>query len=93
MICSMTESYDPYANAIAERVNGILKSEFIGENNKCNLNIMQELVDDSIKAYNEIRPHYSCYFNTPNQMHKQRKISIRTYKRKNTSNDVITGVN
>ena len=28
--CSMTESYDPYANAVAERINGILKGEFIG---------------------------------------------------------------
>src|SRR5699024_2424751 len=27
--CSMTESYDPYANAVAERVNGILKQEFM----------------------------------------------------------------
>jgi hypothetical protein len=27
----MTESYDPYANAIAERVNGILKEEFLFE--------------------------------------------------------------
>ena len=32
--CSMTESYDPYANAVAERVNGILKEEFIGYENK-----------------------------------------------------------
>jgi len=29
--CSMTESYDPYANAVAERVNGILKQEFLLE--------------------------------------------------------------
>jgi putative transposase len=28
--CNMTESYDPYANAVAEKVNGILKGEFIG---------------------------------------------------------------
>ena len=27
--CSMTESYDPYQNAVAERVNGILKQEFM----------------------------------------------------------------
>ena len=91
--CSMTESYDPYANAVAERVNGILKSEFIGENNLCDLITMKELVSDSIKIYNELRPHYSCYFNTPNQMHKQKRISIKTYRRKNTSNDVIAGVN
>lgn len=91
--CSMTESYDPYANAVAERINGILKAEFIGENNLCELPVMQELVNDSIKTYNELRPHYSCYYKTPNQMHKQRKINIKTYKRKNTNDDIIVGVN
>lgn len=90
--CSMTESYDPYANAVAERINGILKSEFIGDTNSINLQLMKELVDDSVRIYNEIRPHHSCYMNTPNQMHKQSKIKIRTYKTKNTSNDVIAGI-
>jgi transposase InsO family protein len=91
--CSMTGSYDPYANAVAERINGIIKAEFIGENNVCDLTLMQELVNDSVKTYNELRPHYSCYFNTPNQMHKQRKLNIRSYKRKNTNDDIIVGVN
>lgn len=88
----MTESYDPYANATAERVNGILKTEFIGYNKTLKFNVMNELVKNSINIYNEIRPHYSAYYNTPNQMHKQNKIKIRTYKNKNTSNHVITGV-
>lgn len=91
--CSMTESYDPYANAVAERINGILKSEFIGENDASDIIVMKKLVSDSVKTYNELRPHYSCYYLTPNQMHKQRKINIKTYKTKNTSNDVIAGVN
>lgn len=91
--CSMTESYDPYANAVAERINGILKAEFIGENNQCEMSVMQELVNGSVKIYNELRPHYSCYYKTPNQMHKQRKINIRTYKRKNTKKDILVGVN
>lgn len=26
--CSMTEQYDPYSNAIAERINGIIKMNF-----------------------------------------------------------------
>lgn len=90
--CSMTESYDPYANAVAERVNGILKAEFIGENSKLSLNTMKELLNESIKIYNEKRPHYSCYMKTPEQMHKQEKIKIRTYKSKNTSKDVFAGI-
>ncbi len=82
LLCSMTESYDPYANAVAERVNGILKDEFSLEHYKVNTEIMKRLVKDSIGIYNTERPHYSCYMNTPEHMHLQRKIKIRTYKTK-----------
>lgn len=80
--CSMTESYDPYANAIAERINGVLKSEFIGYDNKLDIKIMEQLVKNSIQIYNDIRPHYSIYYSTPSEAHKQNKIKIRTYKNK-----------
>jgi transposase InsO family protein len=79
--CSMTESYDPYANAIAERVNGILKAEFIGYKNKESIETMGKLVKNSIDIYNEQRPHYSCFYMTPNQMHLQNRIKIKTYKK------------
>jgi transposase InsO family protein len=79
--CSMTESYDPYANAVAERINGILKSEFELEKNKVNLPIMKKNIADSVEIYNTLRPHYSCYMHTPEQMHKQRNVKIRTYKK------------
>ena len=75
--CSMTESYDPYANAVAERVNGILKQEFLLEDNNVKLPIMKELVRNSIEIYNKKRPHYSCAMKTPEQMHKQAQIKIR----------------
>lgn len=81
--CSMTESYDPYANAIAERVNGILKGEFIGYKNNFSIEIMRKLISDSINVYNNLRPHYSCFYKTPEQMHNQKQIKIKTYKKKN----------
>ena len=81
--CSMTESYDPYANAIAERVNGILKQEFLLDNYNAKLPVMKQLVKNSIKIYNEDRPHYSCHMNTPEQMHRQNQIRIKTYKQTN----------
>lgn len=90
--CSMTESYDPYANAVAERVNGILKEEFIGYKNNHSLNIMKKIVDDSIEIYNEQRPHFSCYYKTPKQMHQQNEIKIKTYKNKYPSKQVLTGI-
>lgn len=81
--CSMTETYDPYANAVAERVNGILKQEFLLEEYNVRLPIMQELVRNSIDIYNKKRPHYSCAMKTPEQMHKQDQIKIRNYKKTN----------
>ena len=81
--CSMTESYDPYANATAERVNGILKQEFIGYDRNISINMMSELVRNSIKIYNHVRPHYSCHYKTPQIMHQQRQIKIKTYKKEN----------
>ena len=81
--CSMTESYDPYANAVAERVNGILKQEFLLEDYNVKLPIMKELVRNSIEIYNNKRPHYSCAMKTPEQMHKQAQIKIKSYKTTN----------
>ena len=78
---SMTESYDPYANAIAERINGILKQEFLLEELHLSLADMKRAVSDVIDKYNNLRPHYSCGYKTPEYMHRQRKIRIKSYKR------------
>ena len=83
LLCSMTETYDPYQNAVAERVNGILKQEFLIHTKNIDLKTMKILVKQSIKIYNKLRPHWSCHMLTPNQMHQQNKIKIRTYKNKN----------
>jgi putative transposase len=90
LTCSMTESYDPYANAVAERINGILKQEFIGYKNTNPIKVMKKLIQNSISIYNNYRPHYSCLMNTPAQMHKQCKIKIRTYRKKRSSQLVLT---
>ncbi|NOQ27153.1 MAG: transposase [Bacteroidales bacterium] len=55
--CSITESYDPYANAITERVNGILKQEVMLEEYNVKLPIMKKVVKESIEIYNNERPH------------------------------------
>ncbi len=86
IIPSMTESYDPYANAIAERVNGILKQEFLLEQYNADIETMKHLVMDTINTYNTQRPHWSCHMKTPDQMHLQRDVKIRTYKKTNLIN-------
>ena len=82
IIISMTENGDPYENAIAERMNGILKDEFgLGERME-DIQQAQRLTQQSIDAYNQLRPHLSCHYLTPEQMHNQQKIRMRTWKKK-----------
>ena len=92
IICSMTQNSDPYENAVAERVNGILKQEFTIDKYSQKVEIMKKLVKEAINIYNEIRPHYSNYMLTPNQMHSQNLIKMRTYKTKNSSKHEFTTV-
>ena len=78
---SMTESRDPYANAVAERMNGILKQEFLLEEAGVNMDILRKLVKESVRIYNSKRPHASCRMNTPEWMHRQMCVKIKTYKK------------
>ncbi len=92
--CSMTESYDPYQNAVAERVNGILKDEFLENTEKIPIKHMQQIVKESIEIYNNQRPHLSCRMLTPKQMHQQNHVKIKTYKKKtNHENNITVGSN
>ena len=70
--CSMTDGYDGYQNALAERVNGILKDEFLFLLPD-DLAQARLLVDQAVHLYNEERPHLSLSYCTPNQVHWQGK--------------------
>ena len=55
---SMTDGYDCYQNVLAERINGILKQEFLIY--KCkNIQDLKQMVKESIYIYNNKRPHLS----------------------------------
>jgi len=90
--CSMTNNGDPYENAVAERVNGILKQEFMIDTYHQNVAIMKTIVKEAIEIYNNLRPHYSNYMLTPKLMHVQSKIQMRTYKTKNSSKNELATV-
>ena len=83
ILISMTQEYDPYENAVAERVNGILKEEFglheIFENYQ-NLN---KQVTQAITLYNNFRIHMSINMITPNQAHQQKIIHLKQWKKIN----------
>lgn len=92
ILCSMTQNSDPYQNAVAERINGILKQEFMIDKYNQDLNIMKHIVKEAINTYNQQRPHYSNYMLTPDQMHLQNQIKMKTYKTKNSSKLLLTTV-
>lgn len=81
---SMTEQSDPYENAVAERINGILKDEFGLADRFEDIGQLQIQVEQSIEFYNNLRPHLSNQMLTPVQMHRQHQIPIKDYKKKDT---------
>lgn len=86
----MTENGDPYENAVAERVNGILKDEFYLGDLPGDLHQNRNLTAESIDIYNRLRPHLSCSMLTPAQMHAQSQIHIITWQAIASRNQVIT---
>ena len=78
----MTENGDPYENAIAERVNGILKGEFLLDQTFCAFAEALQAVDSAVSRYNHIRPHASCDNLTPVQAHDQNGILRKHWKPK-----------
>jgi putative transposase len=89
---SMTQNSDPYENAVAERINGILKQEFNIDKYNKDLPIMKQIIKETVAIYNGRRPHLSNYMLTPNQMHQQNILIMKTYKTKNSIKNVFDAV-
>ena len=66
--CSMTDGYDCYQNALAERVNGILKHEFL-LNKPWHLAEARKMLTQSISIYNTQRPHLNLKCKTPEHVY------------------------
>ena len=65
----MTDGYDCYQNALAERVNGILKNELL----LCSPDDLQQarsMVSDAVRIYNTERPHLALKYKTPDAVHR-----------------------
>ena len=78
----MTQSGSPYDNAIAERVNGILKTELNLGKVFTSYRAAVPVVGEAIYAYNHLRPHMSCENLTPAHAHNETKIFIKKWKTK-----------
>lgn len=73
--CSMTDGYDCYQNALAERVNGILKMEFL-LHRPVDLAQAKKMVQQSVNIYNHERPHLSLQLKTPDEVHRASLASL-----------------
>ncbi len=84
---SMTENGDPLENALAERINGIIKLEYLEDVKFDNIIKARKSLDKAIELYNNDRPHLSCNYHTPNDIYNGKKLPKIVWKNyyKNTS--------
>jgi transposase InsO family protein len=81
---SMTENGDPYENALAERINGILKTEFGLSDRFQTFDQASKTVAQAIHHYNHTRPHASVDYLTPDQAHQTAGTLTKRWKPKPT---------
>ncbi len=86
---SMTENGDPLENAIAERVNGILKQEYLQHQPIRDKHQARQLLEKAVTLYNHHRPHLSCNMQTPHQIHQQLQTPKRLWKSYYTKNSTL----
>ncbi len=68
-VLSTTQQYDPYENAVAERINGILKYEFGLNETLPSLKVAKAMIVEAAEIYNNERLHWSLNLKTPSSVH------------------------
>ncbi len=68
---SMSALGNPYENAVSERVNGIVKTEFYLDGHFRNIGQVRKAIKEAVFLYNNHRPHASCDYLTPEQAHQR----------------------
>jgi putative transposase len=81
IIMSMTEQYDPYENAIAERINRTLKYEYGLKKLIKNTAIAQETANQAVYIYNNLRTHFSLNLRKPAEVHLNPNIKYKSYRK------------
>ena len=81
IIMSMTEQYDPYENAIAERINRTLKYEYGLKKVIKNTTIAQEVTKKAVHIYNNLRTHFSLDLRKPAEVHLNPNIKYKSYRK------------
>ena len=81
MMMSMTEQYDPYENAVAERVNRTLKYEYGLKQTIKDTALAQKMTAQAVYIYNNLRPHLSLELRKPVDVHGNPNIKYKSYRR------------
>ena len=87
---SMTEQYDPYENAVAERVNRTLKYEFGLKQTIKNTTLAKKIAKNAVNIYNNLRPHLSLNLLTPNDVHLNQNVNYKSYRKNNLKLEYLT---
>lgn len=87
---SMTQSGDPLENAMAERINGILKEEYLQFYEVENIEQAAEYLEHAVELYNNDRPHLSIGLLTPSNIHQNKQIKIeKLWKNKSQNRTIV----
>lgn len=86
---SMTENGDPLENAMAERINGILKQEYLHHHKPANLDQAKEYLSAAVELYNSKRPHWSIGLMTPNYVHHFNLKTQNLWKNRKSKTTVV----
>jgi transposase InsO family protein len=87
---SMTEKYDPYENAIAERINRTLKYEYGLKQTIKNTTLAKKIIKHAIFIYNNKRIHFSLELKTPAFVHINQNVTYHSYKKNKKNLQYLT---
>ena len=87
---SMTEQYDPYENAVAERINKTLKYEYGLKQTIKNTQLAKKITKKAIFIYNNRRTHWSLNLRTPYIAHLNQNIDYTSYRKNKDKLELLT---
>jgi len=87
---SMTEKYDPYENAIAERINRTLKYEYGLKQTIKNTTLAKKIIKHAVFIYNNKRIHFSLELKTPAFVHINQNVAYHSYKKNKQNLQYLT---
>ena len=85
IIMSMTEQYDPYENAEAERINRTLKYEYGLKQTIKNTSLAQKMTQEAVYIYNNLRTHFSLDLRKPAEVHIKPNVKYKSYRKNNVN--------